>query len=297
MKEYIGLSARIYNIKRVKEYRRIVVFMIRSVINNAKMKELITFFQKDALLSDIASHNPFIFEQVTRQIFYHKSTFLERLSLIKEHFVFLKKYLNEEALHLIYTSEGLTLWQQECQNEMLSLSLSFHGVNKKEGLITFELKLQHRIYHATFWIALDKNGEISLWIGALQGSLKGSKKISDLTKYFYGYRPKNLIVYGLRLIATGLNIRKIYAVSNCGFYANNHIRLDRKLKTSLDEFWEETGGILSRDNRFYELPLIEPRKSLDEVKSQKRNLYKKRFALLDEMSNVITQKLTSYLVI
>ncbi|MBP2656461.1 MAG: hypothetical protein H6Q73_4030 [Firmicutes bacterium] len=86
-----------------------------------------------------------------------------------------------------------------------------------------------------------------------------------------------------------------YAVANGGFYANNHLRLDRKLKTSLDNFWQETGGKLSGDQRFYELPLEEPRKTLAEVESHKRNQYRKRFAVLDAITMKITNNLQSVL--
>ena len=80
-------------------------------------------------------------------------------------------------------------------------------------------------------------------------------------------------------------------MSNKGYYANNHVRLDRKLKTSLDEFWEEAGGKLTDDYRFYELPVEEYRKSIEEIKTHKRNLYRKRFELLDGIEESINKNL------
>lgn len=132
---------------------------------------------------------------------------------------------------------------------------------------------------------------MSLWIGALQGSPGQTDTIRYLTKRFWGYRPKNLMMYALRTLSRELNLDHIYAVSNHGFYANNHLRLDRKLKTSLDEFWRETQGCRTSDERFYELPIGEPRKRIDEVPSHKRNLYKKRFILLRGIYETISQEL------
>jgi hypothetical protein len=84
-------------------------------------------------------------------------------------------------------------------------------------------------------------------------------------------------------------------VSDYGYYTNNHYRLDRKLKTSLDEFWLEAGGTKSDDPRFFELGKIEHKKDIEDIKSSKRSLYRKRFAMLDAFDADITEKLKSCL--
>jgi len=97
-----------------------------------------------------------------------------------------------------------------------------------------------------------------------------------------------------RCLAKSLDINKIYAVSNKGYYANNHLRIDRKLKTSLDEFWEETGGKITIDYRFYELPVEEYRKSIDEIKTHKRSQYRNRFKKLDEVEAKIIETVRNF---
>lgn len=296
MREYIKLSTKIFDLKKPKDYQRVIVFIIRSIRNNRQMKDLINFFEIDSLRRDIAIAKPFIFEQATRYLFYYNSTFLERMALIKAHFLFFAKQFTEEALRHIYLGKGITLWEDQYQGETLSLNLHFDGGHRKEGLMTIVFKMREKlIYQIIFWVAPDKNGKLTAWIGALQSSPGGLKIIRDLTKHFFGYRPKNLILHALRIFTNQLAIEGIYAVSNRGFYANNHIRIDRKLKTSLDEFWKETGGNLSSDPRFFELPIIERRKELKEVESHKRNLYRKRFAAIDEIDEKIKKALTPYL--
>ena len=46
--------------------------------------------------------------------------------------------------------------------------------------------------------------------------------------------------------------------------------MDKKLKTDFSEFWREAGGHETDDGRFDELPLVEPRKTMDEVPTRKR---------------------------
>jgi len=278
----------------LQDYRRKAVFVVRGLVHQRKMQELITFFCGIALRKSIAEAHPSIFEQVTRCVLYRNSTFSERLAIIKQHFQFSERYVTEEGLRRIYLEKGLLLWKQPYHEGVLSASLTYGEEVHKEGLMAVTLMLDEKvIYRVNFYIAADWNGELGLWIGALQGSPNGLTINHELTKHFYGYRPKNLMLHFVRAIASQLSIHHIYAVSNSGFYRNNHIRVDRKLKTSLDEFWSETGGKLCSDLRFYELPLTEPRKSMDEVKSHKRNLYKKRFETMETINDAIQTTLAS----
>jgi uncharacterized protein VirK/YbjX len=122
----------------------------------------------------------------------------------------------------------------------------------------------------------------------------GQTLIHDLTKFYFGYRPKNLILHGIRSVARSLGLKKLYAVSNYGFYAYSTLRIDRKIKTSLDQFWLETGGELCADKRFYQLPLVEPRKAIEEAASHKRNLYRKRYAAIDAIDEAVTTALAGF---
>lgn len=112
----------------------------------------------------------------------------------------------------------------------------------------------------------------------MQGTPNSSEVIKGLTKAFFGYRTKNLIFYGIRNVAAALGCQHLYAVSNAGYYAMNHVRRDRKLKTSLDDFWQECEGHGCKDQRFFEMPIEEYRKSMEELKPSKRAQHRRRFA-------------------
>ena len=118
--------------------------------------------------------------------------------------------------------------------------------------------------------------------------------VKRITKKCHAYRTKNLILYAAQAVARSLGVEKIFAVTNAGYYANNHVRRDRKLKTSFSDFWAEVGGIPTDDARFYELPLTETRKTVEEIPSHKRAQYRRRFALLDDLEAAITQRLRGF---
>lgn len=260
------------------------------------MQTLREFVETNSLRSDIATKHPAIFEQVTRSIFYRGSTFSERLKLITDHLSFCENHFTHAALQQIYLKNGIILWNGDYHGESISLELYLRHTHYREGMMAFTFKIGNRVvYTITFWIERNKQGEPILKVGAFQGTREGLAIYRELTKYFFGYRPKNLVLLGLRTIAAQLAIKHMYAVSDYGFYTNNHIRLNKKLKTSLDIFWSEAGGNIVEDPRFFEIPITEPRKSIDEIVSHKRNLYRKRYVLLNEISAEITKSLELYM--
>ncbi len=89
----------------------------------------------------------------------------------------------------------------------------------------------------------------------------------------------------------------MYAVSDEGFYANTHMVRGHKAKVAeLDPLWEDIGGVITEDSRFYKIPLEEYRKPIEEIKSQKRSQYRKRYGLLDSYEVQIRDNLKPYLL-
>lgn len=295
MRNLIQVGTKIFNPRNSNEFRRLVVFTARSFFYRKSLHDLFQFFEESQIKKELIEAHPWFFEQATRHVFYKGSTIDERCKIIKEHFSFITKYFTDKSLKEIYLNEGFVLWQKEYKQQNLSLIAKFNETQKREGMMSLILKLDEQyIYQIIFWIAPSKvDGKPAIWIGAMQGSKDTQKTIREMTKHFYGYRTKNLILYAVRAFARSLEIKHIYAVTNKGHYAQNHIRINRKLKTSLDEFWQEAGGTISEDSRFYQLPVIEHRKSIEEVKTHKRNLYRNRFALLDTVDEAIQASLNN----
>ncbi len=294
MRNFISLGKKIYDVNKPREAHRMVVFVSRCCLHHRRMKEIDSFFRQNELLRKIADAYPFVYEQPTRAFFYHRSTIVERIELMKEHMTFMTEHFRPEVVLGFYNKEVQTLWEMDIDADKLSLALWFHPGQRKEGLGAVDLFLNGReLYQIMYWIARNRDGEWSLYIGAMQGpNMENARDIiKRVTKRCHAYRTKNLILYAVQCIARTLEIQHIYAVTNEGYYANNHIRMDRKLKTSFSDFWMEAGGWHTVDRRFDELPLTEKRKSMDKISTHKRALYRRRFELLDEVDAAVTERL------
>ncbi len=283
MTSYSHVAGRLFRMKKVIDYWRFSVFIVRARMNHGQLRHLTTFLASSPLLQVFSETHPCVYEQATRQFFYRGSTPAERVNLIIKHLQFCTTTFTEEAFRQIYLQGGMTIWSEPFQDDTLSFRLLFNSSLKKEGVMVMSLNLgETRLYHIDFWLDEAADGSRSLHIGALQGIEEGLPLLGALGKHFNGYRPKNLILRAVRQLALQLKIDRIFAVSDGGHHTNNHVRLDKKVKTSFDKFWSETGGNLLPDPRFFELDKVEPQKNIEEIKSSKRSQYRKRFAMFDD---------------
>ncbi|MBQ4403190.1 MAG: DUF535 domain-containing protein [Selenomonadaceae bacterium] len=300
MSNFIELGKKIYDLNNPREAHRFAVFVARCLLHPQRMSRLEKFFAQSELLAKVAAGYPFVYEQATRAFFYHRSTFEERARLIEENMSFLSARFNEDFMLKLYGDKKIELWRMPLDETLgeMNLVLCAESGQRKEGLaaVMFNLPDEVPVYQILFWIARDAEKNWAMWIGAMQGPNVDDAKdlVKRITKKCHAYRTKNLILYAAQSVARSLGVKKIFAVTNEGYYANNHVRRDRKLKTSFSDFWAEAGGTPTNDARFFELPLVETRKTVEEIPSHKRAQYRRRFAMLDELDAAISETLRRF---
>lgn len=295
----IELGKSIYDTNNPRELHRLVVFVGRAMLYRSALREMLQFFSASNRRRQLLSENAFPVEQMTRAFFYAGSTVNERKNLIMAHYSTLEDKLHPEwFVKLTRKFSAYTIWQSSDEDIDWKAQLFVEPGQRKEGLMAVVMRLENRhLYQIMFWLAPNKNQELSFWIGAMQGpNMKDAKEIiKDITKRSFRYRTKNLILYMAMAVARNFGCKHIYAVTNDGYYAMNHIRFNRKLKTDFGSFWGEIGGHVTDDYRFYELPLVEPRKSMEDVPTRKRAVYRKRFAFQDDVDAQISQNMEAIL--
>ena len=289
--KYVG--ACLYDMKDITQYKRYVWFRTRCWLNSGRMEKFMDFFQETPEREALVKGNPSFIEQATRVFFYKDSTMDERIKLIQEHVEILEDKFNDDFFGEVYEhahgKENIKLWTLDVDGSELSLDVEFVLGQRKEGCMAIALRLDNKyMYQIMFWIAKDKANQPAIFVGALQGPQNANEEIKLLTKKCFGYRPKNLVFYGLRSFAKVLGVEKIYAVTTDGYYAMSGLRFDRKLKVDFSEFWKECEGVpYEKDKRFYVMPVEEHRKDMSELKPSKRAQHRRRFEMLDEIDSSV----------
>lgn len=294
--EIRALGKRIYDLSNPREVHRYVVFCARCMLHYREVGDLIRYFHQDGLRTKILMNNPFVVEQMTRAFFYAGSSVHDREQLIETHYDCLVQKMAPEWAYKLGVFDGrYRVWESHATDDMDWYAwLTMEPGQRKEGLLSLDMRLGNEdLYQMMFWFGKDKNGACTLTIGAMQGpNMENARDvIKDITKRSRRYRTKNLILYMLQAVARGFGVKRIFAVSNDGYYAMNHLRANRKLKTDFGAFWEEAGGHITEDPRFYELPLTEHRKTMEEIPTRKRATYRKRFAFQDDVDKQIEESI------
>lgn len=281
----------------LKERKRYWVFRFRVYMHKAIIEDLLDFFDQSKLRQKMLRNTPALLGQTTRAFFYKGSKFKERAKLVKKHIEILEDVVTTKMLEKVYVKkEEVLVWSTLFNEQRLDTKLFFHAGQRKEGCLSLMMTLDKSdLYQIMFWLGVDKKGKRVLYVGAIQGTPNANTTIKKLTKHFFGYRTKNLIFYILRQVARNFGAEYIKAVTNEGYYAMNHLRIDRKLKTNFAKFWSECGGIINGDERFVEIPIEEHRKKMSELKPSKRSQHRKRFAMLDEINATIDENMSEFL--
>jgi uncharacterized protein VirK/YbjX len=133
------------------------------------------------------------------------------------------------------------------------------------------------------------DGNYVMRIGRIQGG-KDHELLKSLEKTMHGLRPKSLMLFACQEFSRVFGVKEIFGVSNAHQVYKRKVLIPipglRKLSFDYDSFWSEAGGKLEPDGWFRLPPSLEKR-SLFEIKPNKRSMYKKRYAMLDDISEQI----------
>jgi uncharacterized protein VirK/YbjX len=210
----------------------------------------------------------------------------EKMLFIDSHYRFMRENFSKKALKKIYHNY-LLLYDFTPHNIDLILNISYMPFLQREGEIMFSLvkKDQTRVYTIA-GVFYNK----SFYISAIQG-YKDINLIRQYTKDCYGMRPHNLLFFALLSFLKSLNIQHIFAITN-----GNQIFNEKKTKKNVlfdykDFFMDIYTKEPVQKYGWFVLDLMYPLKHIEDIKSKKRSMYKKRYTLLNSIDNGIESNL------
>ena len=157
----------------------------------------------------------------------------------------------------------------------------------REGLLVINLfALEVRIYSLAFSFAFEE-GRVIAHIGAIQGvDTEGIQDdYKDLTKALHGMRPRDFLVEVFRIFCRCANVSRIYAVNDAKRQHRSSYFGAAKSETlfmNYNHIWTERGGAQVSED-FFVLSMDTPMKSLEEIASKKRAMYRRRYELLQSI--------------
>ncbi len=259
---------------------------------NQNMNELRNIFNADKFLF-IAKTMPEVYYKPFRQYVSSTMKKSEKFQHISSHYRFLSENFNDLFIEQVYVKRHLELLSINIQDlENLKIILGYNALCGKEGELSLQLlnDRDEKLYAITFSFQ-KKYDDLHLVIGGIQGGKGSNEVIKELTKKMHGLRPRNLLVFIMRAIAIATNAKQILAISE-----ENHMEKQKKRKNfcaPYNTYWEEESGI--KHNGWYNIPIYLERKTIEEIATKKRSMYKKRYVMMDEFSVEIENNFSSFL--
>lgn len=266
-------------------FRQYIRFFLRNLIARKQINPFVEFVNENPRRIDLFSKHLGQAHWIVCKDFLDRSfSSQERLEHIKYNLIAMEELLGDELFASLLSGEQKEVfalpWGLQCV-------LTFNGAFE-EGFLALELKSEDLyFYHCSIAFAPCDKGR-AVFIPCMQGLGNGEEvreKIKEVTKKNFGLRPQNLLLETLRALAKFWGISTILAVGQ-----TQQVRYKplgkKNYFVDYDAMWKDCGGELK--GRYFELSEVK-QKNLSEIPSQKRSMYKKRFALLDELRVQIEQ--------
>ena len=273
-------------------------FMLRSLSTPRMTGKLLANLAKQPHLKQILDvqpglpcrlHRPWLsvhtdHQQIIEALSWH---YQQLLSHLPEHVT--KGYLSPHGA-LLATINGK-------DGQQYAIRLNADAMQDKEGEATLTFRDENNTVLAELTFTLCQfNGADTFYIGGLQGAKAHvpHQLIQTATKACHGLFPKRLVVDALLTLATPLSVEHVRAVSNeTHIYQSLRYRRKKrdKLHADYNSFWESLSATVDSKGD-YVLPLMLPRKTMEEIASKKRAEYRRRYELLDTLQQQILQTST-----
>ena len=166
----------------------------------------------------------------------------------------------------------------------------------REGEITVNLfKNDLRVMSIAFSFGYSEKG-LTIFIGCVQGIHSGVSSaeslgiLKNLTKDLDGLRPRNLLIQVVQMIGLSVGVKAIRGISESN-RQHRHRYFKQYLATissaNYDDIWLDIKGIKLEDG-FFELPINSKRRGLSDISSNKRAQYRRRYLMLDNIKQQIS---------
>lgn len=274
-------------------YRR--KFMLRSLMTPFSTARLLSNLAQQPQLLQLLQvqpglpcrlHRPWLSVAINRQ---------QTLQALSWHYQTMQRQLPAALMNGYLSREGVTLLTLTGKDDQqFTLRLCADAFLDKEGEATLAFCDAEQTVLAEITFTLCQiNGTASLFIGGMQGAkaFVPHEAIQSATKACHGLFPKRLLVEAAMTLGSALAVEQIVAVSNSThIYRSWRYRKKKegKLLADYDGFWLSLGGERTDEGNF-RLPLVMPRKPMEEIASKKRAEYRRRFALLDSLIEQVNQ--------
>lgn len=242
---------------------------------------------RSAQLSSVIEGVPHFIERPINKYLHKSWSGKQKLSTASYTLNLIESTFKPEAIEAMFSAkrEGLLVANIELKSGEFAQLTLIYSQYPREGDLT--LHLRNETGDDIYLMSFSFGPEGQLYVCSLQGpsTEQSVDQVRLITKQMHGMRPKNLLMSAVYAVAAFFDVKSILGISNQCHIKSQH------LKSSYDTFWQECGATKTPDG-WFQLPIQEPVRDIESVKSQRRAEFRRREALRDSMTQDIIASLT-----
>lgn len=218
----------------------------------------------------------------------------KKLNTIATHYELLSR--SNPKLTQISSSIRVEICNLDHMSKAVVVGIDYATWFTREGELVINIfRNKLRVASMAFTLARYNNDTVA-YVGAVQGIHGGVPAeesldiYKQLTKEFFGLRPRSLLLEVLKVVAHKLGVKKIFGVTE----QNRHHRhqyfgndQNTEFKNNYNPFWEEHNGVINDDIGFYEIPMDPAIKDISEIAAKKRGQYRRRYEFIASLEDAV----------
>lgn len=262
--------------RKLKNLRARLRFYGFSFLARKEIKAFERFLTSHPLWRELFEQNPYRCDALLRKYCDNRWNTAARLDYIRQNFLLAERLWGVDFCHRL-VKDGRILLAEMAENYCVYLTIN--QIDPFEGFFSLSLQTKDgvRIYDSSFTLIAPNQ----LLIASLQGSNQSdaAQLMKATTKGFFGVRPMFMMTQIFRFFCenSDLLLLGIAHKNQCKYRFNDSTRL----LFNYDDFWQENGAE-KNEQGYWQIPLAENRKPLEDIASKKRAMYRKRYAMLDD---------------
>lgn len=262
-------------------YLKRLRYNLRSFLHRRWIRKFEHFVNQHPFLIDLLNERINYSYPLACRFLDKRLTAAERFEAICENLLFLPKKL--AALPTPLWEKPLNLGEIIPDFE-ITLNMTTH--QPMEGY--WVLELWHKSQNEQVYVLTFAKLRDALLIAVVQGPnfADSKERVKQLTKACHGLRPAYLMIEVMKELTKMLGFDKLLGIPQ-KYQNKSRFIQSKSYVVDYDTIFAESNGLLKD---YWELPLEDDR-NLDEVPSKKRSMYRKRYAMLDEFSKSMSEKL------
>ena len=256
-------------------------YRLRSLLHRRQVKQFEQFIAQHPLLIPLLKQRVNYSYPLVHRFLDKRFNAQQRFNAICENLLFLPQQLS----HLTEP-----LWQQPISfGEVIPDFEILLNINEHQPMEGFwALELRYKPHNQLIYLLTFGKLDDALLIAVVQGpNFEGAKElVKQLTKSCHGLRPAYLMVEAMKLLTQILGYQKLFGIPQ-KYQNKSRLVQSKRYVVDYDAIFSEAGG---KAGHYWTLPLQEDR-DLESIPSKKRSMYRKRFAMLDSLGEIMQQTL------